>query len=57
VKHYENRVNDWFVNALEKNSVFEDEHLIDKYCEHQEIDKEDYISFLEGNPNDSLLDK
>lgn len=53
--HYKNRVDAWFKNDMSKNVVFDDEHLIIKYCNHMEYSFDDYKTLLEGSPNDSIL--
>lgn len=55
-KHFENRINDWFKNDLNKDKVFEDKQYIKKYCNHLEIKYEYYITLLRGNPSDKLLE-
>lgn len=55
-EHFQNRVNDWFGNDASKQKVFDDQHFIEGYCQHIEIDFEDYKSFLKGKPNQDLLE-
>jgi type I restriction-modification system DNA methylase subunit/restriction endonuclease S subunit len=55
-KHYEIRVNDWFSNKRKKDKVFEDEKYIKQYCNHLEIDFKDYVTLLQAEPNEKLLE-
>ncbi len=55
-KHYEIRVNDWFKNKRQKGEVFQDEKYIKQYCNHLEINFEDYETLLAGEPNKKLLE-
>ncbi len=54
--HYHDRVEAWFQHDTTKNEIFEEEYLIKKYCDHLEVDFEDYKTLLSGNPNNSLLE-
>ncbi len=54
--HYKNRIDDWFKGDKTKQGVFEDEHLIKKYCAHIEIKFNDYETLLKGNPSEALLE-
>ncbi|NMH88065.1 N-6 DNA methylase [Flavivirga algicola] len=53
--HYQNRVNDWFSGDTKKQKVFDDQHFIESYCQHIDIDFEDYKTLLQGKPNSNLL--
>ena len=53
--HYQNRVNDWFGGDTKKQKVFDDQHFIENYCQHIDIDFEDYRTLLQGKPNNNLL--
>ena len=55
-QHYQNRVNSWFSNDIEKQKVFEDEHYITNYCKHLEYSFEDYKTLLKGEPTENLLE-
>ncbi len=55
-EHYMNRVNSWFKGDKTKNGIFEDEEFIESYCVRIGIDFSEYITLLEGNPSESLLD-
>ncbi|HCC65499.1 MAG TPA: type I restriction endonuclease subunit M [Moraxella sp.] len=55
--HYRQRVNDWF-NPFENpqnSTIYADEHFIREYCEHLDLNLEDYRTLLQGQPNDDLL--
>lgn len=54
--HYKNRVNAWFGDDTKKQKVFDDQHFIENYCEHIEVDFDDYKTLLKGKPNKNLLD-
>ena len=54
--HFKNRVNAWFNHDKSKDRLFEDEHLLKHYCNHLELEFEDYQTLLIGNPNEALLD-
>lgn len=63
--HYAERVNSWFNPiqnlplladaSLDTSTVFADGHFIDDYCDHLELDIDDYKTLLIGNPNEALL--
>jgi type I restriction enzyme M protein len=53
--HFENRVDSWFSDDSKKQKIFDDEHYIEDYCQHIDVDFEDYKSFLKGNPTSTLL--
>lgn len=54
--HYENRVNAWFNGDKTKNGVFEDEHFIKNYCNHIDLNFDDYQTLFSGSPNKALLE-
>jgi len=54
--HYFNRVNAWFKSDNSKDDVFEDEHLLKKYCNHVELIYEDYQTLLSAKPSKKLLE-
>lgn len=63
--HYAERVNHWFnpfqnnsssSNAsIDTNTVFADNHFIEEYCNHLDINVSDYQTLLAGAPNEALL--
>lgn len=53
--HYANRIEDWFSTKDKKQKVFEDEHFIESYCKHIEIDFKNYKTLLVGKPSKELL--
>ena len=65
--HYKNRVESWFSDdnkeienedtseKFTKQGIFEDEHFIQSYCHHVNIDFTDYKTLLAANPNEELL--
>ena len=53
--HYLNRVHAWFNNDAKKQEIFADEHFIQSYCRHIEINFTDYKTLLDGKPNEDLL--
>ena len=63
--HYAERVNSWFnpIQSLplladapvDTSTVFADGHFIDDYCDHLDLDVNDYKTLLTGNPNEALL--
>jgi len=53
--HYQNRVKSWFGDDSKKQKIFDDQYFIENYCEHIEIDFNDYKTLLQGKPNDKLL--
>jgi type I restriction-modification system DNA methylase subunit len=55
-EHYKNRVDSWFKGDKTKNGIFEDEELIQSYCDRIEIDFSEYITLLESKPSKELLD-
>jgi len=54
--HFLNRVNAWFNYDKSKDGLFEDEHLLKQYCNHSELEFEDYQTLLKGEPNEKLLE-
>lgn len=52
--HYKNRVNSWFLNDREKDSLFEDENLLKDYCEMRGIDYSQYIEFIIDDENSEI---
>jgi len=54
-EHYKLRVDVWFKNDNTRDAIYEDLHFLKKYCEHIEIDFEDYKTLLESNPSENLL--
>ncbi len=59
--HWKNRVNAWFADKTtnvihnKDNAVYEDEYLINNYCNHIKINPTDYKTILIGEPNEVLL--
>lgn len=63
--HYAERVDNWFNpvqnsssssnGVIDTSTVFADDHFIDDYCAHLELDVGDYKTLLSGSPNDALL--
>ena len=53
-EHYKNRVDDWF-NGDEEAGVYNDAFLIQRYCDHIEVDFSAYQSLLMGEPSIELL--
>lgn len=54
-EHFLNRVNDWFEFKMDKDIVFEDRDIILKYCKHSNFELDDYLTLLQSNPNEKLL--
>ncbi|GBF21215.1 type-1 restriction enzyme EcoKI specificity protein [Arenibacter sp. NBRC 103722] len=54
--HFKNRVNAWFNYDKSKDGLFEDERLLKQYCNHLELEFEDYQTLLKGEPNEKLLE-
>jgi type I restriction-modification system DNA methylase subunit len=54
--HFLNRVNAWFNYDKSKDGLFEDEHLLKQYCNHLELEFENYQTLLKGEPNEKLLE-
>ena len=55
-EHYRNRVNSWFSQHKEANTVYEDENLLADYCIHCKHDINDYKEFLAGTINQTMWD-
>lgn len=53
--NYECRVNIWFNNDHTRDDYYEDFYLVQRYCNHIEIDFEDYKTLLAGKPSENLL--
>ena len=54
-EHYQNRVNSWFAQRDEANAVYQDEHLLELYCNHCGYQLEDYKTFVGGKIDDGFL--
>lgn len=54
--HFKNRVNAWFNYDKSKDGLFEDENLLKQYCNHLELEFEDYQTLLKGDPSENLLE-
>ena len=54
-EHYKLRVDLWFKNNKTRDFIYEDVHLLKKYCEHIDINIDDYKTLLEFEPNEKLL--
>jgi len=54
-EHYKSRVDIWFKNNNTRDGIYEDIHYLQKYCNHVEINFEDYKTLLEGKLNETLL--
>ncbi|MGB1206045.1 MAG: N-6 DNA methylase [Chitinophagales bacterium] len=53
---YSNQVNFWFNGDETKDIIFENQHFVKKYCQHQEITLEDYKALFYGVLNENLLE-
>ncbi|MBS1781040.1 MAG: restriction endonuclease subunit S [Bacteroidetes bacterium] len=53
--HYLNRVNSWFKGDKKKDNIFKDQYFIEQYCDRIGVEFSDYITFINGEPNKSLL--
>lgn len=53
-EHYRNRVNSWFSQHNEADTVYEDENLLVDYCTHCKHDINDYKEFLNGTINQTM---
>ena len=54
-EHYRNRVKTWFDTNDNAEDIYEDEHLLQAYCDHCGYDLSDYRTFLkDGTINDAL---
>ncbi len=53
--HFKNRVTAWFNYDKSKDGLFEDEHLLKRYCNQLELKFKDYQTLLEGKPSTALL--
>lgn len=62
--HFAERVRHWFAaapsqaqlgQAVDSNTIFDDRHFIKAYCDHLELNIEDYQSLLMGAPSNTLL--
>ena len=54
-EHYRNRVEDFFEGDY-KNREYQDEHLIEAYCEHIKIPYDEYIELFAPTRIESLVD-
>lgn len=54
-EHYKNRVNSWFAQRDETNAVYQDEHLLELYCNHCGYQLENYKTFVGGKIDDGFL--
>ncbi len=53
-EHYYNRVNQWFKGNM-SDSVYEDSHFIEAYCQYVSFSKQDYIAMLQGSLSDGFM--
>ena len=54
--HYKNMVNSWFENDFTSNEAFKDSKLLEKYCNHIELDFEVYKTLLVENLDDKVFE-
>lgn len=56
--HFKNRIDAWFNSDNSKDEVFKDESFIEAYCQHCEINYDEYIIWLMGgdNPNAQIFE-
>ena len=56
-EHYLNRVDDWFeeIESQEETEIYKDHHFIKAYCEHIDVEIDDYLTLLKGEPSKGLL--
>ena len=47
-EHYRNRVNTWFAAGDNAEDIYQDEHLLQAYCNHCGYMLDDYLAFLTG---------
>lgn len=55
-EHWRCRVQNWFKNSKNKTNVYDDEHIIEHYCQLQNYPLDDYKKFLKWQLNPRLLD-
>ena len=56
-EHYRNRVNTWFAASDPAEDIYQDEHLLQAYCDHCGYELEDYRTFLKDRIiNDALAE-
>ena len=54
-EHYRNRVKTWFTANNPAEDIYQDEHLLQAYCDHCGYELEDYRTFLkDGTINEAL---
>ena len=53
-EHFKNRVDSWF-DSNQNDEIYNDQNLINSYCNHIEIEAAHYKTLLAGNPSDELL--
>jgi restriction endonuclease S subunit/type I restriction-modification system DNA methylase subunit len=53
-EHFKNRVDAWF-DSNQTDEIYNDQNLINSYCNHIEIEAAHYKTLLAGNPSDELL--
>ncbi len=54
-EQYKIRVDAWFNDDDSKDGIFEDEHYLKLYCDHIEIEFEEYKTLLQKKPSENLL--
>ena len=56
-EHYRDRVNTWFAASNSAEDIYQDEHLLQAYCDHCGYKLEDYRAFLkDGSINEALAE-
>lgn len=53
--HYRNRVEAWFSNNHDQDHRYEDADVIKRYAQHINVPYEEYITLLNGNPSEDLM--
>ena len=53
-EHFESRVSDWFSGISDSDYVYQDEEILQEYCNHMGYNLEDYKMFLQGSITDSI---
>ena len=54
-EHYRNRIKTWFAASNPAEDIYQDEHLLQAYCDHCGYELEDYRTFLkDGTINEAL---
>lgn len=54
--HFANRINEWFEGNFIDDEVYEDQDILEAYCQNVGVDLEDYKTLMHRTPSAELID-